>query len=128
VAAVDELAARLLAAGVAGGSTGWGLYRGYLPDEPDAAVAIFETGGPPPDTRAAVEYPSFQLRVRGPAEDYATARTRIEAVRAALHGREAELGDAWVYLHAQHSGVQPLGRDARRRPGFVLNFIAMRRR
>ena len=123
---LDTIGDRLVAAGAAGGDSGWALYKAFLPDQPDRAVAVFEVAGPAPETRMAIDYPRFQVRIRGEPHGYAVARARADLAVAALHAGEAALGAGWVYLHVSQSGVLPVGHDDRRRPALVLNFHAMR--
>lgn len=126
MALLDDIHGRLTAAGVIGGASGWTGYKSYLPDTPDKAVAIYETGGPPPETALAIAYPTFQCRVRGEASGYAAARAQAQAVVDALHAQAAAVGAAYVYLYAANSGVLPLGNDENDRPHLTVNFRSMR--
>jgi len=54
------------------------LFLGELPDDPAAAVAVFEYAGGPPNKQAGTRTPGVQILCR--ASDYAAARIKIEAV------------------------------------------------
>lgn len=132
----DELATLMVSQNVAGlpGSTqatvtGWTLAKGELPELPDRIVAIFETGGFPDELGLTgdIERPTFQIRVRGSPKGYATARTKCDAIRTALHtiGNENLAGRRFVHLLAATAPIA-LGQDANNRPGFSINGQAVR--
>lgn len=85
---------------------------------------MFETGGPGPDnfkgTTDSIEFPTFQVRVRGTKHDYDTVRTKLESIRSTLVGASISgLG----YVYAVQSG--PLSfYDTNERPNLTLNFQA----
>ncbi len=115
----------LVAAGVGvfGASSGWGIFIAKEPEKPDSAVTIFTTGGPPPDPRYLLNYPSFQVRVRGNVNGYQEARTKIDACTDVLWGLPSQVinGDQW-------DGVTPigdivgLGYDSHNRPLMSFSF------
>lgn len=137
MALLDDIGDHLIAAGVVGGVTGWTLAKSFLPPSPDQVVALYETPGEAPDilrpgdSSTAFDKPGLQVRVRGAAHDYATARTKIQAVFAALHQSEPAVtsGEPYiVYLYAVQSAPMPLGLDQSNRPELTWNFILMRQR
>src|ERR1035441_4854842 len=68
-----------------GNSTGWMLFKSYLPDKPDQAISLFETGGMPADTMEREnERVTFQLRVRGNRLDYPVVRRKWQDMFEAL--------------------------------------------
>ena len=125
---LDDIATKLTDDGIAGGSTGFVVFKSVMPDDQDKAVAIFETAGDPPDAEhtggvTAHEYPGFQIRVRGAAE-YGTedARQKAKDVFAALHNANIA---GFVFVVAS-SSVLFLGHDEKNRPEFAVNFDSMR--
>jgi hypothetical protein len=110
---------------IVGGSTGWTLFKGLMPDSPDQAVALYETGGPPPGQEKGgtrLSEPTFQVRVRAGAHDYSAARTKIQEVFA-------ELDDAtisgYIFVFPLNAGPLPLGQDTNERPHLTWNFRTM---
>lgn len=114
----------LVNAGVVGGVTGWTLFLGYLPPDPDQAVAVTETGGEPADQTEGtrVDEITFQIQVRAAAYRYEDARTKLDGVFAALND-SALPNSTFVYVS---SGPTPLGYDANYRPKLSLNFKTLR--
>ena len=129
MAALDNLADELETAAVVGGSTGWDIHLGILPENEDLAVAIFEESATPPpetDSLAANQYdfPRFEIFIRGAVYGYAAAQTKAQEVFDALH--DATITD-WAYIYA--SGTVSLrGYDQKQRPALQVNFHAMIKR
>jgi hypothetical protein len=134
-----EIATRLASTGVAlaklPGSTDtntWTVYKSLMPDKPDRAVVVVETGGSAPYGRFAMTEPAFQVRLRGsPINEstsaYADARLRIEQIKNNLHGMTpTTLSPA--YYAAVWAEQEPfsLGLDENQRPEFSVNFRALR--
>ena len=121
---LDSIHNYLVAQLIAGGATGWSIYKGSLPDKSDQAVVIYETPGLAPENESlgTIFRPAFQIRVRGPVYDYATARAKIQEVRASLH--DANISGL-VYVYATQSGPVPLGNDGNDRPNLTMNFRTM---
>lgn len=87
---LDELATYLVAQGAV---TAAETFRGVLPDTPDVAVALIETGGDATEHTmtggagsAKVEHPTVQVIARGAARDYETPRTKAKSVFDKLDG------------------------------------------
>ena len=138
MALLDEVAVQLVGQSVAGlpgttgvTATGWTLTKAHLPAAPDKVVAVFETGGRANEMMdgGLLDRPTFQIRVRSSPNDYATARTKIEAVRTALHliGNEALSSRYYAGITADAEPI-PLPVDQNNRPGLVMNFSAWRSR
>lgn len=116
-----------------GGSTADGteIYAGFLPEKPDNVIVVYETGGMGPirAMRAApgqpvAEQPRIQIAVRGAAYDYATVRTKINAVYKLLegYGDTTVNGVRYLWIGAVQSPF-PLQRDnAQGRPLLAVNF------
>jgi len=133
----DEVASYLQTQGIAptGSTASWSIAKGYEVDSPDRLITILETGGFPNDPRPApdntIDRPTFQLRVRGPANGYSTARATIGAARLVLDQvNNMRIGpSSWYYLsiRAVHEPLS-LGVDNQQRPTLVMNFAAIRSR
>lgn len=68
-----------------GNSTGWLTYKGFMPDEQDQCVGIFETPGlPATDMERDNETVAFQIRVRGSRWDYEAVHRKWENIFDAL--------------------------------------------
>lgn len=106
----------------------WTCFKSYMPDAPDRAMAIVEFSGESPETTMAVDYPAFQVRVRGSMADYSATRDHAEIVYRALHARELYAGTAepLVYVIARQQPF-PVERDGRERITFAFNCRSMRR-
>ena len=96
-----------------------------LPERPDKAIGLFETGGGRVEAGFALNAPSVQLRLRGEAHGYAAARERCKLAMQALHGREDEVGAGTVLCQAVSPPIA-LGADAEERPILVVNFRLLR--
>lgn len=128
---LDDISSRLVAAAVGqitSSGTDWMIYQGYMQDAPDRAICLYETPGEAPLEAWDVDYPGFQVRVRGKADDYEQVRTKLQAAFTALHAQDALIGAAYVYVYARHSGAMPLGQDEKRRPALVQNYRVMKSR
>lgn len=120
---LDELAAYLETQAL--GTVGTDLFKGLLPDTPDACVALFETPGGPPGLTDSIDLRSFQVRTR--AAGYSDARQKCEDIFALLHGlHEQTLSGARYVLVAAKQAPFSLGRDDRQRHEFAANFRALR--
>lgn len=128
MALLDDIAGAIVNAGLAGGTSGWTLYKGYLPPEPDHAMVLLETPGLAPEAELALDRPAFQVRLRAEPRAYDVARAKLQAVFAALHGQEPAVGAAYVLLHAAASGALSLGQDGRERPQLAMNFRVVKAR
>lgn len=124
----------------------WYIVQGYMPDsnpsENDGAsgatrdrmIALYEVGGDAPLELAAIDYPRFQVKIRGGEDAYAEARNKAAEVFLALHANESilvaspESETPFVYCYATHSAPIPMGRDDRNRFSFAYNFRTMRDR
>lgn len=118
------------------GATGWTASAGYMPDDPDQVIAVFETPGAEPEltpvgsSETAYDEPSFQVRGRAGKFGYDTLRDQMGAIFRALHGADLDgFGDqAYVLVRGVQSAPLPLGLDDASRPGMTWNFTALRER
>lgn len=127
---LDDVWDLLASAGGPGVGTTGTMFKGYLPEQPDAAVAIYETGGYAP-VRAmtasvgtvVVERPSVQVVARATEYDYQAARTRMANVYAVLEGLPERTinGTRYLYAQAVQSPFQ-IHRDLQSRVVMACNF------
>lgn len=118
---LDEIAAYLAAQGH--GVVGTDLFEGMLPDDPDTLISLFETPGAM--TRVSLvdraEERSMQVRTR--SGSYATARAKVEAIYALLHGKaQTTLGGGEFVLIEARQPPFSLGRDVKQRHSFATNY------
>lgn len=113
----------------------WYIYQNAAPDSgptppptfADRILVLFETGGRAPLERWAIQYPSFQVMIRGQADDYQTVRDKWQNVLDQLQSNEGDLGvPPFVYCYSMVSGPINLGMDEKRRPKLAINFRTMR--
>lgn len=130
---LDDIRTYLVAQGIAGGSTGWPIYEGFMPDDQDQMIGLFETGGYPADTllreNARV---TFQVRMRSSEFAYASVRSKWEAVFAALQDAQETTGSPKFlvgYTFIQALQVAPLlFNDSKKRPNATVNFRVLKAR
>lgn len=122
-----EIALRdlLVAAGIGTfeAASGWGIWIGKEPKQPDQAVVIARTGGLPPDPKWLLDYPTYQIRVRGAKGNYAQALSKAEDIKDVLLGIDSQdiNGDRLVSV-TMTSDIGFIGYDENDRPHFSLNF------
>lgn len=120
---LDEIADYLQSQGI--GTVGTNLFKGLMPESPDAAVAVFEYSGlevQRVQEVAGVAYEQPRIQVMSRAATYAAARQKAEAVYAALATVKNQELSGIRYLRIQP--LQPpflIGRDANSRPLIVFN-------
>lgn len=122
---IDDIAAHLTTAMIVGGSTGWAIYKDWIPPDPDKLVAIFPYPGANPEKGFSLRYPNFQIRVRGEADTagYDAMRDKLEAIRANLHAITNDTVNSVSYAFViAISSPLSLGRDKNNRPELSLNF------
>ncbi len=126
MAAVEEGIKDLLVAasvGVFGAPSGWGIFIGPEPAEPDTTITIREFGGAGPMAKWLVDFPSIQTMIRGAPGGYQAAKTKAQEVLDELHSIPSlDLnGDRWNSIIAT-SGPAYNGLDKSDRPKFSVNF------
>lgn len=106
------------------------IFKGLMPESPDAVIAMYETGGQRPAHtmnasagRAVVERPRVQVVCRGSNQDYNTARANAHRVFKLFDGLPARSinGVAYKWGEAVHSPFL-LGRDQNGRPLIACNY------
>jgi hypothetical protein len=131
---LNDVATHLENAGIVGGSSGWTVFKGILPTSPDQAVALYDTGGPPPDQTSGTRhsFPTFQIRVRAAKYRYDLARTQFDAVVNSLNDPTLYVLDdgasptaKYVYCYPETSGPTTFY-DENERPQLVGRFRTMK--
>lgn len=101
-------------------------YLGDMPDSPDDVLCIYETGGYPAELNLngdAIDRPTFMIKVRNTT--HAGGITKCELIKAALSSVSNTTINGHFYLSIrQQSDILSLGKDARNRSEFSINFKA----
>lgn len=111
------------------GTLGTDLFKGLLPDTPDACVALIETGGQASEHALgsavgapAWEAPSFQVICRAGRRDYSTARIKANDVFKKLDGLvNTTLSSVRYFSIFAIQAPFSLPRDDQERPLLVFN-------
>ncbi len=112
-------------------SLGTNLWLNYLPNEPDTAASIIETGGNEPQYVLAGDLPAWEnarIAVTCRSTSSATARANINDAFLQLPevDNEALSGRSWLRIKPVQSPFL-LERDERGRVVFQVNFDCVRR-
>lgn len=115
---------------------GTNMFTGFLPDDPNACIVLYEYPGRAPEGAFGVdgistEHAAVQVRVRGAVDDYDEAREVIERIYIALGLKYAfsapaqTVGHTTRYVSLKAGGTPALlQRDEKNRPHFVLSLDA----
>jgi hypothetical protein len=132
VALLDEIAARLIqqSVGIQGTTASWTVFKDHEPESPDQVFTLFETQGLPnqPHEGNLLDFPRFQVRVRGTSYGYAAARTKLAAARTAIEGMTGVFSGRYYCQVTADGEPSSLGQDQNHRPRIVMNFTALRSR
>jgi hypothetical protein len=128
---IDDLADYIVSEGIeidgVDLALGTNFFKGYLPDDEDDCVAIFDTGGLEPDMELPTGDPTFQILVR--SSSYETAHTTIQAIADLLHQKRNEtIGSTYYYFIYLMGEPGHIGRDTKNRDEFSANFHCRIRR
>lgn len=121
---VSQASDLLVAKGIATVSGAWPVRIGRLLAAPDAQMSLFQTPGQTPNPKWLVDFPTFQVMVRGAKDDYPGAETKAQQVKDALLGIEPYVhtgGDRWVSV-TMLGDFAFLRYDDNSRPLFSGNF------
>ena len=121
---LDDVASYLTAYGAT--DVNWPIYKGFLPDDASQAIAVFETGGYPPDTmERESENVTFQLRVRAARLDYVVGRAKwkqiFDLLQDAQHTTSPTYLSGYTFIQALHFGPLAFS-DDKGRPNFCTNW------
>jgi hypothetical protein len=134
MALLDDVKAVLITAGVGvtdtSSSSEWPIHLGFMPDGQDQVIALTELPGGQPETKWNVDFPAFQVIVRGQPYEYDTARTKIQAAFVALHNTDSTefAGTDYKLVVGATSAPTPLGRDEQNRPSLAWTFNVIKQR
>lgn len=130
MAILDEIATYLAIKNI--GTVDTDIFKGFMPDQPDNMVALFEYAGNPMELTMGtgdptLERPGLQVRVRNTS--YPTGRAKIEQVVDILHGLTEQVlgGKRYLLIRANQSPAS-MGLDANNRSEFVVNFSVIKER
>lgn len=102
-------------------------YLGDMPNLPDNIIALYNTGGFPPNLTldgCKYENPTFQVRVRNLS--YVAGIAKCEAIKYALASVSNITINATRYLAIrQMSDILSMGKDSNNRTEFSINFQAV---
>jgi Bacteriophage minor capsid protein len=100
----------------------WPMYIGYIPDDQDQMMAVFETGGMPPvEINRDNEIVTLQMRVRSARLNYAVGRQQWLNCFNAI--QDSSLGQVSVYSIVQSLHYGPIFfNDDRGRSNFITNW------
>lgn len=104
-------------------TSGWSIFIGRETTSPDTAITITRTGGQAPNPKWLLDFPTFQVRVRGGKHNYSAAYDKAEAIKDLLLGITSQDvdGDRWVAINML-TDITFIGYDENDRPIFSLNF------
>lgn len=110
------------------GTLGTDLFYSYNPDTSSLPiVAVIDTGGIQPSKDVPTKHPTFQVFIR--AADYVTGKTKLDAVRSALHQTRNQVlaggGDTYFYYIFALSEGGHIGRNEAGMDEFSINFEAL---
>lgn len=106
---------------------GWTIVPGpQLPENPDATIVLTRYGGSGMNTDGAMDGRSWQFRIIGKQQDYASAESVAELIdHAALSHHSSEVGGVWTSSISRVSGAPAaLMVDNADRTHFVGNYVA----
>jgi len=126
---MEQIYAYLTSHNAVNGSTGWPCYIGYMPDDQDQTVALYETGGFPADTLLREnQRVTFQMRVRGSRRDYANVRQKWQDIFNLLQDADQNVSPMLInviFIQAMHYGPLVFS-DDKSRVNMTVNYRVMR--
>lgn len=114
----DDVRNYLIANGISAAS----IFVGHEPDEPDACVTVYDTGGEAPDPKFALDNPTVQVRTRDTS--YMDAYWKARSIQDILLGCGQFSGnESNLYVGVTaNTGIIVLERDSQNRTICVINF------
>ena len=126
MAILDELQTKLISDNVAGGSTGWGIGKAYMPDssaqDDSQFIALYERGGEYP--RKEHERLRVQVLVRGNPYEYGVVRDKAVSIISSLDDTTIS-GVVFIYLA---NSIELFSYDTNNRPIVSINFDVLTQR
>ena len=100
---LDDVRTYLIAQGAV--PSGFSIYIGYIPDDGDRVISLYETGGYPADTLGREnERVTFQTRVRASRLDYVTCKTTWQGIFNSLQDSQLNLPNSYYLIQCIHYG------------------------
>lgn len=113
--------------GTLAASTGWAIFASQMPTNPDTVIAVFTTGGLPPDPKWLLDRPFVQVRVRGSVGDYSNAWNKAQAIKDDLLGISSVTIGGTNYIGiTMLSDITFIQYDDNRRPIITANYQIFR--
>ena len=101
-------------------TSAWTIYIDEMQDIPDACISLYARPGRGMELFCDLEYPELHIEVR--AGTYNAAKTKAEAIRAALHGQHDMVWNGHKYLTIEGRGPPCVLERSRGRTILYLNF------
>jgi hypothetical protein len=106
-------------------TTVWRIFTGRQGDQPAQAVTVYDLAGSADNPVFRIDYPAFQVRVRGNKDDYNGAWAKLKDIVEFLNGIEpfddVATGARWDGIYMS-TGITFLQYDTTSRPEFVATF------
>jgi hypothetical protein len=120
----EDIKDMLVASAAGTGLTfGTDIHISHMPDTPDLCVAVYDTGGEPPEPHLVYNKPTAQVRVRGDRGGYEAAWSLAETIRDALNGVNNEVWNSTRYIGIWATGdILFIHYDDSKRPVLSVNF------
>ncbi len=113
--------------GVFAATTGWSIHIGVEPDNPDTTITLYDTPAEPANPKFLLDFPRWQIRVRGTGNSYPTTYAKALQIRDALLGLPSQTLGGTVYVGIYLvNDIFFLQQDKASRPIFVSNWRAFR--
>jgi hypothetical protein len=121
----ENIRTKMVAASIGGEetATAWPIHIGLIPSSPDACIVITHAPGRAPDPKYLIDYPAFQIRIRGPQGKYKDAELKAQRIKDYFLGFTSEDVDGvrWISI-TMLSDMAFIGADENNRPHFVVNL------
>lgn len=121
----EDISAHLATAGIGtlAASSGWGIFASQMPESPHTVIAVFTTGGLPPDPKWLLDRPFIQVRVRGGIGLYEAAFDKAQEIKDEILGMSATtIGGSNYISVTMLSDITFIMYDDNRRPIFTANY------
>jgi hypothetical protein len=101
----------------------WPIFEGKFPDSEDQCLMVRDTGGPRPEVKIAIDYPSVQVLVRSGKMGYMAAAEKADEVKLVLHAIDSAPAAFPDLTSCLLTGEKTfVGYDAVERPVWSVNF------
>jgi hypothetical protein len=121
----ENLRSLMIAASIGGAESAseWAIHIGLAPASPDTCIVISHAPGQSPDPKWLLDFPAFQIRVRGAVGNYQSAEVKAQRIKDYFLGfTSADVdGVRWVSI-TMLGEPSFIGADENNRPHFVVNL------